>query len=132
MPPRKRPNPNNAPDDGQRPSPHRPSNLGLAQQSENAGGGPKKKHPRGSRGGSRPRGTSDSAQDSSSATANAPPPSQSRSATTSDINTAPVPPAAKSAAEVVSKPEPMAVENAPPAFINTISFVYEYLTDDCI
>lgn len=128
MPPRKRPHPNNAPEDGQRPSPHRPSNLGLAQQSEN-GGPPKKKYQRGMRGGSRPRGSSASAQDHSSTTANAA--ALSRSGTT-DMNPPPVPSSANPTTEIVTRPAPMPVENAGPAFINTIPFVYEYLTDDCI
>src|ERR1700744_5670628 len=103
MPPRKRPNPNNAPEDGQRPSPHRPSNLGLAQQSEN-GGPPKKKYQRGMRGGSRPRGSSASAQDPLPTTANAA--ALSRSGTT-DMNPPPVPSSANPTTEIVTRPAPM-------------------------
>jgi THO complex subunit 2 len=126
MPPRKRPNPNNAPEDGQRPSPHRPSNLSLAQQSENAGP-PKKKYQRGGRGGSRSRGGSGSAQDLAGLT-----PATTRSGNT-DMNPPPVPAVSKAPVESAGRAaEFVPVENTAPAFINTIPFIYEYLTDDCI
>jgi THO complex subunit 2 len=129
---RKRPNPNTTSDDGQRPSPHRPSNLGLAQQSQNAPRSNQRSGRRSSRGGS--RATSASAQHAAVQANNQSPPSSSRPphSSSTDMNPPPLP--AKAPPDAIKSSDAMLVSNsqAPPAFINTIPFDYTYVTDECI
>jgi THO complex subunit 2 len=129
MPPvnrRKRPNPN-ATDDVQRPSPHRPSNLGLAQQSDKSDNASARRSGRGNRG---TRGKSAGSELSPSAPSNAAPPTKQPVVDAAPSST-PVKPPTEVAP--VRDSMPMAPPTqAGPALITALPFVYEYLTDDCI
>lgn len=130
MPPANKRKRNNGSDDAQRPSPHRPSNLNLAQQSQTSGPNVRASSRRSSgRGG--PRVASQSRPSPSPTTPVNNTPVRPPPSTT--MNPPPVPAATSKVPEapaVVEEDEQP--EEEKPAFINTIPFVYEYLTDECI
>jgi THO complex subunit 2 len=125
MAPKRKRNVNSADVDGQRPSPHRPNALPLAQTNSPSGNND------GSRGGNRRTSRGNSRQPNSQANSQGGRSQQPVASPQQQTPTTPAPPSAKTEMHPPPVPEPVApAAPAAPAFLCSVPYIYEFLTDE--